>query len=205
MPNNFEIYKKHSNVTHYWVVPADAMEGDFGGLCRAAVTHVLANEPNAFRDLQEDSGITLQVNTARDYLRLVSALRSAKVSKKAKEKVERSIANFVVHGFEYKFATYSPAAAERDVLAATHGKTRSYLMSQWAENMAGWAEGHKKAYGSIIEIRKKKFLGIISEAVYKRINHLKTAHLSTFYKKMKNEAQEQLTYWSMLKIYPQYN
>jgi len=164
-----------------------------------AFEHVEKCEPDAFRILQ-----ALCTSEPRTYAGIKSTLESSEVDIETKDKIEKSISSYIIQGFTYEYSAYSPGISENDVLDAADSSYRNDLRKQWHVNLAKWAEGHKKCYGSIIESRKKAFHGAISKDTYKRLNNLKNAHLSTFYAKIKQEAREELEDWLLHKMYPQF-
>lgn len=149
----------------------------FSELYHKALTHVLVNEPDAFWILQDCGEIRLGLDI---YFKAAHMWLLPRYQTKLKKMSKRASRNFIVHGFVYEYSAYSPSAAELDVLTATDGKDKSSLMKQWDVNLFEWADFHKTKYGTIIDLRKIPFHGIISDGVYKRINNLKNAHLSTF-------------------------
>jgi len=174
---------------------------------RDAIAYLKEEQLNALRSVEEYSGTSLETAGEDCYSRLRDALQGTNIQKKQKVEtvVEKSISYFIIHRCEYEYYPYSPDVAEEHINEAHRANAGTTLKEKWDNNRKEWAETHKKARGKLIEIRKKHFRNIISDGQYKKLNNMKNSHLSSFRKRLEEEALQQHVDWAMTKHNPNYN
>jgi len=176
-------------------------------LWQGALEVVLKDEPVAFRSLEVSAGLIAGKEELRADERLTLALRqgnNSKLLEEAARRVEKRITKFIVLGYEYTYTPYSAETAEKDVLTATDGINYENMRKQWSISKSEWAQAHRDKYKSILDNRKDAFNGIISPTGSRKTNNCKSAKLSSFYKKIRSEAHEEMEGWMLHRMYPQY-